>query len=238
MPITIPRSLALLAVFGWACGDGEARLAERDLGDSTKTLLENTLSSRLSRSDVPVSFDRSLIAWDTVRSEVLPGLIYTWAVYRPQGLPHAYSVAVAARNGGVVRVLTGPDDWFQVTAGWYPKAASEARNACVEIVRTTSQARDPQHPAIRVKEASQEILAMPRNLQDAAARALADSDVVSELDPGGHRWVVEIWMFEVGRSTRYQCTLGPSPQEKKIVETDRLEGVGWFSLDAAPDDSG
>ena len=238
MPLTTTRSLGLLAVFGCACAGREARSARRPLVDSTRTLLESALSRSLARSDVPVSFDTSLVVWDTVRSEVLPGLLYTWAIYRPQGIPHAYSVAVAARNDGVSRVLTGPDDWFQVTAGWYPKTASEARNACVEIVRTTSQARDPEHPAIPTKEASREILAMPPSLQSAAARALADSDVASEPDPSAHRWVATIWMFEAGRSTRYQCTLGPSPQEDTIVEIDSVEGVGWFRLDAAPDDSG
>jgi hypothetical protein len=185
-----------------------------------------------------VSLDTSLIAWDTVRSDVLPSLTYTWAVYKPHGIPHAYLFAVAARNGSVSRVLARPDDWFQIAAGWYPRTASDARTACVEIVRTTGEVRDPEHRAIPVKEASQEILAMPPSLQKAASRALADSDAVTELDPRTHRWVVEVWMFEAGRSTRYQCTLGPSPQEEKLVEIDRIDGVGWLRLEAAPEDSG
>ena len=79
---------------------------------------------------------------------------------------------------------------------------------------------------------------MPPSLQKAASRALADSDAVTELDPRTHRWVVKVWMFEAGRSTRYMCTLGPNPQEENLVEIDRVDGAGWLRLDAAPEDSG
>jgi len=231
-----------LAMAVLACsppGSSRRAAADDQSSDSVTAVIVRALAQQLAASDVRVRLDPSRIERRTEVSRVVPGLVYHWAVYRPVGIPHAYSFALAAERGDSVRLIRDAGDWSRAVGDWQPSTTDEARTACLELARSGGRGRDAERAAIPVSQAVREIAAMPRELRARAVRALKDTGTVLAATDHDRHWVVEMWIFELGRSTRYRCVFeggGKKPAELTVL--DSIEGVGWFTTEPANGDSG
>ena len=213
--------------------------AEAQARDSVIALVMRELTRQLAGMHVAVRLDSSRIEWRDEASRVVPGLAYHWASYRPVDMTHVYAQAFAAHHGTAAYLIRDADDWSVAAGDWRPATAAEAQVACLELARSAGRGRDPELLAIPVSQARSEIGGMPPELCAQAARALKDSVVVSApVDPNG-RWVVEMWVFEKGRTTQYRCGFGSAGHKAiELTPIDSIEGVGWFTTEATGRDSG
>jgi len=239
--VSTHRGGLALAVLLAACSAQESsRISTgQPIEARVSSLLLRDLSQQLAASDVAVNLDTAAIKRQEIASQALPGLAFHWATYRPQGVPHGYVAAVVGvRDDSAVSLRTAAD-WSRLMGSWRPSTREQARTACLELTRATGQGRDPERPGIPVSQASSEIRAMPQELQRLAIRALRDSTRVSPPGTQSTEWLVEMWVFEAGRTTRYRCELGGNGRTTtRLTALDAIEGVGWFTDRLARPDSG
>jgi hypothetical protein len=171
---------------------------------SPEELLRSTIerdvrAAGLSLSEVPFSYVRG-----AERSEV-SAVTYHWAIYYPPEVSHGWASAVVVETNQRAYVIRDLEDWSRVLDGGHASSAEEAKQLCAEAVRYAGPRSDPFNLPVVVP---------PRPPEDARIfwdRAAVDS-LVATLSPASARpyeggWMVDLWAMEMGRTTRYRCSL-------------------------------
>jgi hypothetical protein len=197
------------------------------LGEGVGTLLQTMTYSFEGSSAIPEL--RYIVGWyPDIES---PERVFSVVAYRAdQALPLLRRFGI----GVDYQVLSTPDDWVTVSAGWRPSSPKEAVGACSEVIRLVGPRADPED---LIFEAS--LLAGGPNASRATARLISlgrpelSSDrstwsgreewdqrigeilrePLAEQTPDG--WRVELWVVEFSRATRYSCHI--------VVSRDMME---------------
>lgn len=215
---------------GSVSGSNQAAAARRMLIDQ--------LSRSLDSSVFRVRIDTSRIKWRSDTSSVVPKLSYVWAWYYPAGVSHGVVSSVLANRAGNLRIVNTAADWSSVAEGWFPKNAEQAKKACAELARVAGQKGNRGRLAVPIAEARREIAAMPADLRQQAPPAQADSPLVQSPSGPNRTWKVTEWMFETGRTTRYECTFREGDGSAALDTLSIIRGVGWDLLQSLPSDTG
>lgn len=227
IPLLVPVLVAL------ACRNGapppttlEARDAE------TLRLLRAEFRRRADSAPPRVirEFRPAAIDFSTQQSAAVPGLTYWWGsyVFDYGVVPNLGTSIPAARTATSARLLRTPDDWFAAarSAGWRPQGPANVLAGCIEAATTTSRRSVGPNLAFAYRDSFQlrhaskfpqlmvEQLVQSRRFTDSQARGNASNG-----------FVADFWMFELGRATRYRCTLRSDGFQ--LTATDSIEGGGF-----------
>ena len=162
--------------------------------------------------------DPSRVAFDSMPSRVVPGLMDLEAREPVGGQAAAPAYAVVGVKGAMSRVLREPADLAWIVGAWRPATSRDAIALCIETIALASDARDGRVPPVTVAGTG----ALPDALTDRSAIA----DVV--VPPvarrvSGDAWKVSLWSVQRGRTRLYECRLGAG--------ADRL-GIGLTVVDS------
>ena len=153
-------------------------------------------------------------------SAMVPGLAYTWVVYRPPGSEHARWLQVAARRFGESRIVTTPSEWMKAASPQWPRNSNAFVQICGELLRAVGPRRDPIfQPKVFVDRASLQDLDAP--LADSALKVVAPPLT----DKRDTRWVATLWAIEFGRIAKYRCQLSKA-DSAGLVEMDSVTNLG------------
>lgn len=230
VPLVVLISLAL------ACTPEHTRnvAAGRDAVDVHRMLLDE-LRGQLHQERPKERFDTAAVRFDSAESHAVPGLQYTWAVYRSEPLPHFPLSAVALQRSGALVIARGEDTWTQLAPEWRPRNDAEAVFACREISAVLANA-DPDRltwagawdlDSIQHAYLPNDASAISGVLDDPPMVARVDSDSAIQ---------VNMWYFDLYRARnprrlaiQYRCrwSLTDAPSDSfSLTSLDSILGTG------------
>ena len=179
------------------------------------------LADSLAADSLPTVYP-GRIAFDSVPSRVVPGLMFLEARERLRAQAPAY--AVVGVRGAQSRVVHTWADLVALAGSWRPTTSREAIGLCTEAVALASEARHPELAPFAYGVDGD-------TLPDALSGRAAIADVV--VPPVARRagtdaWRVSFWSIEAGRTRLYDCRVAAGADRLGILMTvaDSLPGAG------------
>ncbi|MEP7088069.1 MAG: hypothetical protein ABI884_12260 [Gemmatimonadota bacterium] len=161
------------------------------------------------------------------RSRAVPGMTYTWGVYRPPKTGDILFTTLAGDAKERITTLVTPSDWWRLASvlSWQPASDDDAIAGCGELISYVGPRRSASIRPLAYL-GTQSLKRVEKPLRESLKKSELRPPVVARVD-GGVRYRVELWAIESGRLAKYHCEIGRSAP--MLVATDSLDGRGFFS---------
>jgi len=166
------------------------------------------------------------VNWATHRSSIVDGLQYRTAIFTPRPSTHVRLQRVVAMSSNDVRLVDDLEGWSAVVPRVPPRSRSEALSYCLEAYSFAGPKRHFEEPAV-YRDSTWFDIAIPPPVE---ARSRVHPPRV-EIDEATAQWRAILWIMEVGRGTRYECTIRSDPDlSLRLEAVDSILGMGYLAV--------